>query len=130
MQTLPDNTTVIEGPISLYWFDELGILHSRVKDTPITPEKMRATMDLYDEMRGDKKLVMLVDSTSVHPQDKETKEILEKEMVHKVKAMALVSRSQVGKIISNIFIKLTHQQFPVKVFITETEAANWLKQFL
>jgi hypothetical protein len=45
-------------------------------------------------------------------------------------AVAIISRSAVGKMVANLFFSIKKQPHPVKMFNDEREAKEWLKQYL
>ncbi|MGQ0829315.1 MAG: DUF7793 family protein [Bacteroidota bacterium] len=47
-----------------------------------------------------------------------------------MKALALLTRSPLSRMIANIYLTLKKPAYPTKVFSDETEARKWLKQYL
>jgi len=47
----------------------------------------------------------------------------------KLTASALVMGTAYGRIVGNFFIKLTRPSIPVKIFNSESQAIEWLKEF-
>jgi hypothetical protein len=127
----PKNAKVTETFTSTYWFDENGILCSVAKKVP--PQSLEETMRLMDEfktMLGDRKVCMLIDSTNSGESSREVRDYAAVEFPKFIKAMALVSSSELGKMLANLFFNLKHQPYPTKMFTGETEAKEWLKQYL
>jgi hypothetical protein len=42
----------------------------------------------------------------------------------------MISNSQLGKMLANMFFNMKKQPYPTKMFTDETEAKEWLKQYL
>lgn len=128
---IPDNTEIYDFPTSRMWFDENGILCSvSKKATQQTVEEAKSTMGQFLLITGGKKVCMLSDSTDSAPIDKEMRDYLAEVLPDIVIAIAIVSRSAVGKMFANIFFSLKKQPYPVKMFTDENDAKDWLKQYL
>ena len=127
----PPNTKVFEFPTSSMWFDENGILCSIAKKVPQqTVEEAKKTMKEFIEITGGKKICLLSDSTDSPPANKEMRDYAAEVMPEIAKAVAIISRSAVGKMAANLFFSIKVQPYPVKMFADETEAKDWLKQYL
>lgn len=126
----PDNTKIFEGELAIFWFDENDILCAYAKNTPRSLEKQKQNYAFIREITGNKKVCLLSDITSASPQDKKTRDYSAGELPNVFKAMALISKSPLGKFIANMFVALKNQPIPIKMFATEEEAKEWLKQYL
>lgn len=127
----PKNTQVIEFPASTMWFDENGILCSIAKKVPQqTVEEAKKTMEEFRKITGGKKFCLLSDSTDSPPADKKLRDYAAEIMPKIAKAVAIISRFAVGKMAANLFFSIKKQPYPVKMFTDETEAKEWLKQYL
>ena len=128
---LPKNTEIFHFPTSTLWFDENGILCSIAKKVPLqTVDEAKSTMDEFVKITGGKKVCMLADSTDSTPVNKEMRDYIAEVLPNVVKAVAIISRSAVGKMAANLFFSLKKQPYPVKMFTDEAEAKKWLKQYL
>jgi hypothetical protein len=126
---IPPNVKITETPLTLYWFDEQGILHSYHKDTPVTLEKSEQTFEILRKLTKNRKVCIMLDVTHLHPQNKETKEQIERDFPQLITALAVISKSVLGKIVFNILVRMRKKNFPMKMFLTENDARKWLKQF-
>ncbi|WP_373512974.1 hypothetical protein [Persicitalea sp.] len=127
----PPNANVIELPSSTVWFDENGILCSVAKKVPQqTVEEAKKTMEEFRKITGGEKVCMLSDSTDSPPANKEMRDYAAEVIPEVVKAVAIISRSAVGKMAANLFFSIKKQPYPVKMFNDEVEATEWLKQYL
>ena len=128
---VPDNTEVFDFPTSTMWFDENGILCSIAKKVPQqTIEEAKETMVEFKKITGGKKVCLLSDSTDSPPADKEMRDYAAEVIPEIAKAVAIISRSAVGKMAANLFFSIKKQPYPVKMFNEETDAKEWLKQYL
>jgi len=128
---LPENSEVFEFPTSTMWFDENGILCSIAKKVPQqTVEEAKKTMDEFRKITGGKKVCLLSDSTDSAPVNKEMRDYLADVIPEIAIAIAVISRSAMGKMVANLFFSIKKQPYPVKIFTDEAEAKEWLKQYL
>ncbi len=127
----PDNAKLFEFPTTILWFDESGILCSIAKKVPQqTVEETKKMLDEFKKITGGKKVCMLSDSTDSAPINKELRDYLAEVIPEIVIAIAIISRSAVGKMVANLFFSIKKQPYPVKMFVDEEEAKTWLKQYL
>ncbi len=127
----PPHVELFEFPTSTMWFDENGILCSIAKKVPAqTVDEVKATMEEFRKITGGKKVCMLSDSTESTPIDKEMRDYIAEVLPDVALAVAIISRSAVGKMVANLFFSIKKQPYPVKMFNDETEAKAWLKQYL
>ena|ERR1700741_449371 len=128
--TPPENVKIYEFPASTIWFDENGILCSIAKNVSQTVSEAKETMIAFKEIVGDRKVCMLSDNSDSPPVNKEMRDYAAEVIPDLVKAIAIMSRSSVGKMAANLFFSLKKQPYPVKFFNDEKEAKEWLKQYL
>lgn len=113
------------------WFDEIGILCSIAKKVPAqTVKEAKQTMEEFKKITGGKKVCMLSDSTDSAPISKEMRDYVAEVLPDIALAVAIISRSAVGKMVANLFFSIKKQPYPVKMFNDEGEAKEWLKQYL
>ncbi len=127
----PENVQVIEFPTSTMWFDEHGILCSISKKVPQqTAEEAKNMIEEIIKLTVGKKVCLLSDSTDSTPVNKEMRDYIAEVIPEIAKAVAIISRSAVGKMAANLFFSIKKQPYPVKLFTDETEAKEWLKHYL
>ncbi len=125
------NAKVIEMPTSTMWFDESGILCSVSKKAPQqTLEEAKKSMDELRKVTGGKRVCLLADNTNSVPPNKEMRDYAAEVIPEIAKAIAIISRSALGKMAANLFFAIKKQPYPIKMFNDETEAKEWLKQYL
>lgn len=127
---VPENVKVYDLPASTMWFDENGILCSIAKNLPQTLEEAKQSMITFKQIVGNKKVCMLSDNTESPSISKEIRDYAAEVIPEVAKAIAIISRSSVGKMAANLFFMLKKQPYPVKFFNEEKEAKEWLKQYL
>ncbi len=128
---VPNDVEIFDLPTSVMWFDENGILCSIAKKVPQqTVEEAKLTMIEFTKITKGKKVCLLSDSTDSPPLDKEMRDYAAEVIPAIAKAVAIISRSAVGKMAANLFFSIKKQPYPVKMFTEESEAKEWLKQYL
>jgi hypothetical protein len=129
--TPPKDSKIIDFPTAVMWFDESGILCSIAKKVPQqSVEEAKKTMEEFKKITGGKKVCLLSDNTDSPPVNKEMRDYAAEVIPEIAKAIAVISSSAVGKMAANLFFSLKKQPYPVKFFNNETDAKQWLKQYL
>jgi hypothetical protein len=127
----PEGVEIKENKTSIYWFDEDGILCSVYKKVPpISIEESKQILDEFRQVTQGRKFCMLLDITFSSPGDKASREFAAVEFPKIVTAMAMLSASPMGRMLANLFFALKPTPYPAKIFSTEKEAKEWLKQYL
>jgi hypothetical protein len=127
----PVNAQVYDWETSTFWFDENGILCSISKKShPLSMEDVERTVEEFKKLIGDKKICMLIDVTNTVESSREVRDYAAAEFPKFVKAIAMVSKSALGKMLANLFFTLKAQPYPTRMFNDEKEAKEWLKQYL
>jgi hypothetical protein len=126
----PKNAKVIDWETSTMWFDEDGVLYSISKKVPPqTIEQVKQSLEDFKKIIGDKKICMIIDVTNTGESTKETRDFAAMEFPKFVKAIAMISKSPLGKMLANLFFKVKKQPYPVKMFNDEKEAKKWIMQY-
>jgi hypothetical protein len=127
----PGTLKIYETPTSTMWLDEDGILCSIAKKAPAQSLEMaRKNLDIINSITGGKKVCLLSDSTNSSAANKEMRDFAAEVIPQIAKAIAILSRSALGKMSANLFFALKKQPYPVRFFNNEKEAKEWLKQYL
>ena len=128
---IPTNVDLIETSTSTIWFDETGICCSiSKKHPPQSLEETKKSVENFKKLINGKKVCMLLDITNSSPSSKEVRDYIAEEMPKLVIAIAMVSKSPLGRMIGNLFFGLKPPPYPAKMFSYEKEAKEWLKQYL
>lgn len=129
---VPTDTEIHDDPNSTWWIDKEGIVCSISKKNYVqeSREAQRKRLDDFIRITGGKKMCMLLDITYARPSRKEDRDEAAELLAKVVKAMAMVSRSPLGRMIANLFFGLKPPPYPVKMFSDEKEAKEWLRQYL
>ncbi len=126
----PKDVKLFEGELATFWFDESGILCANSKIIERTMENQKRNYDFIREICANKKVCILTDTTTSSPLEKEVRNYVANEIKTVFNAMAIISHSALGKMISNSFLMLHTPAIPVKFFSDEKEAKVWLHNFM
>lgn len=129
--SLPDNYNIVDTATSYYWYDEDGILCTINKKTaPLPVEEIEKVFYDFIAATGDQKVCMLMDVTHSPHSTKETRQFAARELPRILKALAMVSRSAMGRVLANMFLAIMRPPYPVKMFSNEHDAKDWLRKYL
>lgn len=123
---------VIETSVCTVWMGSDGIVrnvfHLKVEVTlPDAIETNKANL----EVGGGNKIVCLIDARNVKSSNREAREFgARPETVDQRTAAAILIGSPVSRAIGTLFMKLSRPPYPSRLFTSETEAVDWLKEFL
>jgi len=126
---IPTDKQIFHGEIADYWMED-GILVSLSKNPKRTVENISGNMKLVKEISGDKPIPLLIYLCNSPVPDKETRKFAVKALPEIYSAMAMVSKPGLSKFIINILFKLKPPPIPMKSFIDDKKAKEWLNQFL
>ncbi len=128
----PSTTSkVFDIPLSTMWFDEDGIFCSATKkNVALTKEGLVQTFDFIKKNAGEKKVCWLGDVTHASLPTTEARDFAGEETPKFVKALALITNSELSRMIANVFFALKKPPYPTRLFTNEKEAKEWLKNYL
>jgi hypothetical protein len=115
-------------PLAVIWIDNEGILHKVSKNVPRTPADVKHLYSSIRTMTNGKKVCALMEVSKEGISDKETRDILKKEIPETFSALAIMSSTPLGKMIGSLIAVLAPSNIPAKVFDSEAEARKWLKE--
>ncbi len=128
--TPPNDATIYQTPILDCWMGNDGILYSKSKNVERNRENYDKLFEIYSLLSdgGNNKLCTLGDITDTRPLERDVREYVAKETSKYIKAMALVSRSMLGKTVGSQFEVLSTTPYPIAVFGEEQEAIRWIRE--
>ncbi len=131
---IPKDLKVHELSSSHIWIDKEGIVYSKPKtDSPPeqTKEQIVSEMAQLRAIIGDKKVCLIGESAAnSRPPKKELRDFIAEEISSITKAMALVTPSPVSRMLANLFFSFKPPAYPVKMFQNDSEAREWIRQYL
>jgi hypothetical protein len=123
---------IIETRVSKIWLGEDGILRTTfIPDAELTLEDAIEIFHASKKVTGGKKAVSLVDARNVKSATSEVRKYgaREETVIYRAAIAVLVS-SSITRALGNIFMRLNKPPYPSRLFTTEAEAMEWLKDFL
>lgn len=127
---MPDESLLTRGEIADYFYDASGILYSYSKSTKRTVKNITDNIALVKKITGNKKVPLLIYLSDSPVPDKATRNFSTEQLPNVYTAMAMVSKPGLSKLIMNILFRFKPPPIPMKSFSEDTEAAEWLKQFI
>ena len=126
---IPTDRQIWEGEIANYWFED-GILVSLSKSPRRTVENISGNVALVKEITQNKPVPLLLYLADSPVPDKQTRKYSTEQLPVIYKAMAMVSKPGLAKLIMNILFSLKPPPIPMKSFTDDRQAKEWLKQFI
>lgn len=125
---IPADIKTFELSGSVIWFDEDGILYSVPKpDIQPTIQEMEADITSFKTYTGNRKVCIIIESSSrSEVPNKEEREFIAKGLAEVVKAMAIITRTPLSKMIANLFFAFKPPPYPTKMFTDVVEAREWI----
>ncbi|MGB0165873.1 MAG: hypothetical protein ACPF8V_03360 [Luteibaculum sp.] len=129
---IPTDITVNEDEFGYNWFDEDGIYVSCSKPNAPGPDlkALKESEQKWLKSHGDKKICWLCHINEIQPSPKEVRDYMAEILPKYIKALAMVSKSPLGRMAANIFFRIKSQPYPVKMFPDQDTAKTWLRQYL
>lgn len=109
-----------------------GIARSCViRNAHIDLEAAKANSIAVNNLYVDRKFPLLIDITEIHSITKEARSHFSvKNRETNINSFALLTNSELGKIVANFFFSLNSPGVPARMFTDEERALEWLKNWL
>lgn len=109
-----------------------GIARSVVlNNARIDLNEAKQNSEAVNKLFVDKKFPLLIDITAIHTITREARaHFAVKNRETNITCFAIVTNSEVGKIVGNFFFKLNSPDVPARMFTNEDQAIEWLKNWL
>lgn len=127
--TAPNDRRIYEGEIATYWF-EGNILVSLSKSPKRTVVNITDNVALVKNITGNKRIPLLIYLCDSPIPDKETRNFSTLQLPVIYSAMAMISKPGLSKFIMNILFSLKKPPIPMRSFVDENEAREWLQQYV
>lgn len=131
MLTPPSDAKIHDLIDSIVWFDDDGIVYAISKKQPEpTLEEIKERIESFKKLTDGQKVCILIDATNTGEMSREVRDYAAQEFPKIFKAIAIISGSALGKMMANLFFTIKNPPYPIKMFNDESEAKNWLEQYL
>lgn len=121
---------LVKGEIADYHYGNDGILYSYSKSTLRTVQRISDNIALVKKITDNKKVPLLIYLSKSPVPDKKTRKFSTEQLPLVYTAMAMVSKPGLAQFIMNILFALKPPPIPMKSFTNDTEAKEWLKQYV
>src|SRR6187399_227530 len=112
---IPTDRETFEGKIATYWLED-GILVSLSKNVLRTVENITGNVALVKQITNNKPVPLLIYLADSPVPDKATRKYSTEQLPVIYKAMAMVSKPGLSKIIMNLLFKFTKPPIPMQSF--------------
>jgi hypothetical protein len=117
------------GELTDYWLED-EVLFGSSKQTSCTIEKLRTDFNLVKKITNNKRTCFILDNTYTKGYDIVTLKYSLSEIPQTFNAIAFVSRSSNGKMVSEIFAQLySAESLTVQIFDQVIPAKEWILQY-
>jgi hypothetical protein len=127
--TIPTDRQTWDGEIATYWFDD-GILVSLSKSARRTVESISRNVALVKQITNNKPFPLLIYLANSPVPDKAAQKFSTEQLPVIYKAMAMVSKPGLSAFIMKILFAFRTPPIPMKSFVDDKDAKEWLKQFV
>ena len=130
LRKLPANS--IESGSSYFWLDDAGILVIVNKPVAVHTEADALTdVAIAMDISAGTPRPLLVDISDVKSMSRDAREIYANvSSEERVRAVALVTRSAISRILGNFFVSFNKPSVPIKIFSDADTARKWLLTFI
>jgi hypothetical protein len=130
---IPAGTKTHELPSSTIWIKE-GIVYSTPKPGPTretTAAQIKEDLIGFRAFAGQEKICLVVEvNPKSKPASKEERDAVAAEITSIVKAMAMITSSPLTRMLANLFFNFKPPSYPIKMFLNEKDATQWIKQYV
>lgn len=129
---IPTDAEVEYGMSGPIWLDKSGIIIAINKgEKEHTLEHAKDVLVILDKVSQKIPRPLMVDFTMIKHLSREAREhYTNEENSAKTKAVGIITRSNVGRMVANFFIGMSKSNNPVRIFNSPEEALQWLKQYI
>lgn len=107
-----------------------GILYGIYKVEALDLDGAIAATEFRKKISGDRILPALADVSSLKSVSREAREYFAKEAGEDMKAIAVLIKNPVTRMMVNFFMKFNKPDYPIRFFTARHEAVAWLSQFV
>lgn len=113
------------------WLRQDGIIHSQVKKKAnITLTDATLNMETMWNAGGNKKRPVFSDISDIGFVDKPSRKYVRANNYKTMLAVAILATNPISMFIGNVFLNFEKPDLPMKIFLGEEDAINWLKKFI
>ncbi len=131
-QTIALPKNAVESSASYFWLRDDGILYIYYKAKSVhNLEDAVENIQITLEVSGNTPRPLLIDMTNIKHMDRDAREVYKEASAEgKVKAVALVTKSVMSRLVANFFIGFNKPEAPIRLFNNAGDAARWLRKHI
>ena len=128
---IPEDKKIFDNGLSFLWWGKEGVLFSlSKKGIPLTKTNLENAFEIISKLAGGEKICFIADMTlTSQPENKEAYDFAIEKMTELFKAHAMIASSPMSKMIANLYLHIKKLPYPAKIFTSEIDALEWLRQF-
>jgi hypothetical protein len=132
METLVPPPYASETEAFFTWMGPDGICRTSTKaGAEVELKHAKENSIIVNGLHQDKKFPLLVDSRSIRSISKEARRHFSTNgRETKITSIAILVNSPLSRVIGNFFMGINRPQVPTRLFETEADATDWLKQYI
>jgi hypothetical protein len=133
MMSAPETTSeIFYTRTARIYLDEDGIIRSIAKDgAELTRQDAVDGFAIMKQLCGDRKRPFLADMRPIASADTENREYAARaEHAAYIAAAAVLADNPITRIITNLFLSVYQPAYPTRMFTSEEEGIEWLRQYL
>ena len=113
------------------WLDEDGILMQQFDEgAEVTADDIRELNRAHREHWGERRVLILTDISKMKSISREARDWAARARVAETtRPLAVVASSTMGRVMGTFFERVTDPPYPTRVFLSRSEAIEWLKSF-
>lgn len=109
---------------------EEGILYATYLVNKIDLEGAKAATEFRKKITGNRVFPALVDVSSFKEINREARAFFAQEAGEDLKAIAVLVKNPVSRMMTNFFLKFNNPKYPIRFFTSDSEAYQWLLQYV
>ncbi|MBU2020016.1 MAG: hypothetical protein KJ941_10275 [Bacteroidetes bacterium] len=129
MNIIPFKKEILETETGIHWWDENQIFITETKNVPRNYDSVKKSIAFVSKQFEGKKYCGIIESTNLQPLDKKSRVLLSDEVKKLYKAIAIVSKSPMHRVLGNIVFAISSNEIPRKAFANVDDAKIWLAQY-
>lgn len=116
------------GVVSIHISD--GIVFGNYLVEKVDLEDAVSATEFRKKITGNRAYPAYADLSGVKEVSREARSYFSNEAGEDLKAIALIIRNPVTRMMANFFMKFNKPRYPIRFFTTDQDAVQWLKQYV
>ncbi len=127
--TPPSGVEIYHDDLAIYWLENEALLCSVCKPASRTVEALQESFRLIRKITNGRKVCLLTDTSAAGFGSQKAREFSLNSSPDHFKAMAMISGAPYSSLLVNTFMTFSVQPIPMKIFNSEKDAREWIKNY-